>query len=101
MINEMSEHNQIILNKGNRSEFLAELRLTGKKYSDESVRSAIRDLVEAEAMISLSDKGKRESSYMINPMHFWKTKSQGNRTEAIQAFINQLRSKENERNSIQ
>jgi len=100
IINEMNEYNQIILNKGNRSEFISSLKQFGKKYSDESVRSSIKDLIDAEAIISLSVDDRRESSYMINPIHFWKTKIQKNRTVVIQAFVNQLKIKDNERNTF-
>ena len=49
-------------------------------------------------MVSMSDDGKRESSYMINPYFVWKTKSKTDRYESIKAYINIL--KENEGNQI-
>ena len=49
-------------------------------------------------MVSMSDGGKRESAYMVNPYFVWKTKSKTDRYESIKAYINIL--KEHEGNQI-
>jgi hypothetical protein len=83
----MNKYNVAILNNAGRAEFVSSVvSCTGKKYVDQTVRAAIKELVDNQLLISMSDKGKRESQYMVNPMFFWKTSKQGDRMEAIKAF---------------
>ena len=98
VVSNMTEHNQIGLNKSNRAEFMSEARAMGKQYSDGTVRNAILNLRTANAIASMSDSGKRESQYMVNPSFFWKTKSQADRIDAIRGFRYQLKDKTDETN---
>jgi len=100
IVDEMSDYNQIILNKGNRSEFRSRIRSFNREYTDGMVKAAIGDLINSELLISASMDGKREASYLVSPKYFWKTKSQKDRIETIQAFQNQLNTKINERDII-
>lgn len=92
--------NMVTLNKAGRSQFNADhLGATGEKYSDETIKKAVKELISAGAMASMSEDGKRLASYMINPYYVWKTKSRTDRYEAVKAYINIL--KDNEGNQIQ
>ena len=89
--NKMGAYNQIILNKNNRSEFIADsISREGKRYSDSTVKSAISNLILNELIVSMSEKGKRGSTYFVNPYYFWKTGSQKDRAESIKGFIYKL-----------
>jgi len=91
MASNMGEYNQILMNKNRRSDFItACISSGGKRYSDETVKSAMRSLLNNRLIISMSDKGKREASYFVNPYYFWKTGSQKDRTESIKGFIYKL-----------
>jgi len=91
--------NRITLNKAGRGGFNADYFLSsGDKYADGTIKKAVKELLDAGAIASMSDDGKRESSYMINPYFVWKTKSKTDRYESIKAYINIL--KENEGNKI-
>jgi hypothetical protein len=92
--------NMITLNKAGRASFIADhMTATGEKYADETVKKAVKVVMESGIMVSMSDDGKRGASYMVNPYYVWKTKSKTDRYEAIKAYINIL--KENEGNKIQ
>jgi len=93
MLSNMKQYNQISLNKSHRADFIAD---TQGQYKDQSVKVAIRKLVENHLIVSMSEKGKREAVYFVNPAHFWKTGSQKDRTEAVKGFYYKL--KENETN---
>jgi len=98
-ISEMDKWNKISLSKSDRASFNAAcLRSSGERYADGTIKKAVRELLKAGAMVSMSDDGKRESAYMINPYFVWKTKSKSDRYEAVKAYINIL--KENEGNQI-
>ena len=75
-INEADKWNQIILNKGGRSEFnIDHFNATGEKYADGTISGAIKELINAGAMVSTNNGKGRSSIYMINPYFVWKTKS--------------------------
>jgi len=96
-IGEMDKWNKVSLNKSGRASFnAAYLGASGERYADGTIKKAVRELLRVGAMASMSDDGKRESSYMINPYYVWKTKSKSGRYESIKAYINIL--KENEGN---
>ncbi|MHC4647894.1 MAG: hypothetical protein ACYTBJ_20720 [Planctomycetota bacterium] len=98
-INEMDKWNKISLNKSGRGAFnAAHFNASGEKYADGTIKKAVRELLRVGAMVSMSDDGKRESAYMINPYYVWKTKSKIGRYESVKAYINIL--KENEGNQI-
>ena len=98
-IAEMDKWNKVSLSKSGRGSFNAANRIaTGETYADGTIKKAVRELLRAGAMVSMSDDGKRESAYMINPYFVWKTKSKTDRYESIKAYINIL--KENEGNQI-
>lgn len=95
----MDRWNRVVLNKTGRRDFIYEtFRVTNKKYADSTVKGAIKELIRVGIIASTSDDNKRESSYMVNPYYFWKTKSKTDRFESIKAYINIL--KENEENRI-
>jgi len=82
------KHNEIILNKGGRSEFISYcISKGGDRVMDRTVKGAMAELISCGAIVSTSDKGKRESHYMLNPSHFWSTGRQKDRVEAIKAFL--------------
>ena len=93
-INESDKWNKISLNKSGRASFNAACRVSGEQYADGTIKKAVGELLRVGAMVSMSDDGKRESAYMINPYYVWKTKSKTDRYESIKAYINIL--KENE-----
>lgn len=95
---EMDKWNKISLSKSGRGAFNAACRSSGEDYADGTIKNAVKELLENGAMVSMSDDGKRESSYMINPYYVWKTKSKTDRYESIKAYIHIL--KENEGNQI-
>ena len=98
-INEMDKWNKVSLNKSGRGSFNADhYNAGGERYADGTIKKAVRELLRAGAMVSMSDDGKRESAYMINPYYVWKTKSKTDRYESVKAYINIL--KENEGNQI-
>jgi len=98
-INESDKWNKVSLNKSGRASFnAATLQASGERYADVTIKKAVGELLQVGAMVSMSDDGKRESSYMINPYFVWKTKSKTDRYESIKAYINIL--KENEGNQI-
>jgi hypothetical protein len=83
----MSQYNQIILSKANRDDFVASTaQYIKKKYADQTVRVSVNELVRKGLMISMSDEGKRESLYMVNPALFWKSSKKADRIESIRAF---------------
>jgi hypothetical protein len=92
MASKMGDYNQIVMNKNTRGDFIAEHR---GRYKDGTVKKAVSSLVKSELIVSMSDAGKRESLYFINPFHFWKTGSQKDRAEAIKGYLYKL--KENEK----
>jgi len=95
MANNMGKYNQILMNKNRRSDFItACISSGGKRYSDETVKSAMRSLLNNKLVISMNSKGKRESLYFVNPYYFWKTGSQKDRTESIKGFIYKLNENE-------
>lgn len=95
MAHHMGHYNQIVMNKVKRAEFAAEaISNGGRKYSDETIKAALRQLSKAQLIISMSDEGKRDASYFVNPYHFWKTGSQRDRTESIKAYIYKLEQNE-------
>jgi len=97
MANRMGSYNQVSMNKNNRSEFIVDSHThNGKRYSHETVKSALKLLVKHKLIVSMSEKGKREAVYFVNPFHFWKTGSQKDRTESIKGFLYKL--EENETN---
>jgi len=91
IVTNMDRYNQIYLNKSNRSDFLSSCR---GKYKDSTVKSAIRELQNANLIINMSDSNKREAQYMVNPSYFWKTANQKDRIEAIRGYRYKI--KENE-----
>jgi len=94
IVTQMNSYNQVNLNKNMRSEFSSSCRSNGgKAYSDGTIKNAIRDLQNANAIVSMSDPAKRESQYMVNPNFYWKTKSQKDRIEAIKGYKYQLKEK--------
>jgi len=98
-IADMDKWNKVSLNKSGRAAFNAAYRTSsGETYADGTIKKAVRELLAAGAMVSMSDDGKRESAYMINPYYVWKTKSKTDRYESIKAYIHIL--KENEGNQI-
>lgn len=98
-VSRMDRWNHVILNKVSRNNFIDDAhKITNKKYADSTVKGAIKELIRVGIIISLNDGNKRESSYMLNPYFYWKTKSKSDRYEAIAAYINIL--KENEKNRI-
>jgi hypothetical protein len=86
-LNKMSKWNTITLNSSARGEFCADIvRNSHKKYADQTVKEAIKELVRCDIMISMSDPGKREALYMMNPNLFWKSSKKGERMETIKAY---------------
>ena len=84
----MGKHNEVILNKGARSDFNGYCVYKGaERCADRTIKGAISELVNADILVSTSDAGRRESHYMLNPSHFWSTGSQKDRLEAIKAFL--------------
>ena len=97
MAQKMGTYNQVSMNKNNRSDFISDSYThNGKKYSHDTVKSALRVLTKHKLIVSMSEKGKREALYFVNPFHFWKTGSQKDRTESIKGFLYKLN--ENETN---
>ena len=95
MAHRMGSYNQINMNKAKRLEFAADsVTNGGKRYSDETVKAAMRELVKNKLILSMSEPGKREATYFVNPYHFWKTGSQKDRTESIKAYIYKLEQNE-------
>jgi len=98
-INDMDKWNRVSLNKNGRASFnAAHFIASNERYADVTIKKAVGELLRCGAMVSMSDDGKRESTYMINPYFVWKTKSKTDRYESIKAYINIL--KENEGNQI-
>lgn len=98
-VTRMDRWNRVSLNKTGRNGFISEtFQSCGKRYADSTVKGAIIELLAAGVVVSMSDDNKRESSYMINPYFYWKTKSKTDRFESIKAYINIL--KENEKDRI-
>jgi hypothetical protein len=94
----MGKHNEIILNKGARSEFNGYCVAKGsRRVADRTIKGAIRELVGTDLLCSTSDPTKRESAYMLNPSHFWSTGSQKDRVESIKAYIH-FKEQQNEEN---
>jgi len=88
--------NMVTLNKGGRASFIAEHMIaTGERYADGTAKKAVRELIDVGVIVSMSDKRKREASYMINPYYVWKTKSKTDRYEAVKAYINILKDEGN------
>jgi len=95
----MDNYNQVSVNKNRRQEFIADcISGGGKRYSDSTVKSALRSLVSSGLVVSMNEKGRRDAMYFVNPFHFWKTGSQKDRTESIKGFIYKI--EENEANGI-
>jgi len=95
----MDKWNRVALNKSSRTSFIMDTYHAGnRQYADSTVKGAIKELVRVGAIVSTSDVNKRDSSYMVNPYYFWKTKSKTDRLESVKAYINIL--KENEENRI-
>ena len=87
--------NMITLNKSGRALFIADhLMASGERYADDTVKKAVKALIEEGVMVSMSDDGKRGAEYMINPYYVWKTKSKTDRYEAIKAYINIMKDNE-------
>jgi len=84
MASNMGSYNQIVLNKNARSEFIA---VSHGSYKDQTVKSAIQILIRHELIVSMNEKGQRDSNYFVNPFHFWRTGSQKDRAESIKGFI--------------
>jgi hypothetical protein len=83
----MNKYNQIILSKANRDDFVATtVGHIKNRYADQTVRVSVNELVKKGLIISMSDEGKRESLYMVNPALFWKSSKKADRIEAIRAF---------------
>jgi len=98
-VTRMDRWNRVALNKSGRKSFIAETyQACDKRYADSTVKGAIVELISVGVIVSMSDDKKRESSYMINPYFYWKTKSKSDRFESIKAYINIL--KEHEENRI-
>ena len=96
-IHNMTDYNQIVLNKGNRAEFIASCIVSGgKRYKDSTVKSAIRELQKVDAMVSMNENNKRESIYMMNPSYFWRFGDQKDRVTAIKGYRYQLKEIKNE-----
>jgi hypothetical protein len=94
----MGHGNEIILNKGARSEFNGYCIANGsRRVADGTIKGAVRELVEADLICSTSEPNKRESHYMLNPQHFWSTGSQKDRVESIKAYL-YFKEKRNEEN---
>lgn len=91
MSNHMGNYNQIVLNKNIRGEFIADSK---GHYKDSTVKSAITTLLKNHLVVSMSEIGKRESAYLVNPFYFWKTGSQKDRTEAVKGFLYKLEENE-------
>ena len=86
-LNHMNYYNVVSLNGTARGEFVADsVSGTHKRYADQTVKKAIKELVHNDLMISMSDRGKREASYMMNPNCFWKSPKQADRMETIKAY---------------
>jgi len=97
LIAHMNKYNMIILNNAGRGEFSSDMvSKSGKRYADQTVRTAINELARNNLILSMNDHRKRESQYMINPMFFWKSPKQVDRMEAIKAFI--YKKQQNEEN---
>lgn len=95
----MDKWNRVALNKSARTSFIMDTYHAGnRQYADSTVKGAVKELVRVGAIVSTSDENKRDSSYMVNPYYFWKTKSKTDRFESVKAYINIL--KENEENRI-
>lgn len=95
----MDQFNHILLNKNARSEFISEVSSKGgKKYSDSTIKGAIRELVKSNFLVLYNENNKRESSYMVNPNFFWKSRDQKHRMEAIRAY--KFKEIKNEGNTI-
>jgi hypothetical protein len=95
MAHNMGSYNQVIMNKANRLEFsTSSMTNGGKRYSDDTIKSALRLLIKYQLVVSMSESGKREAMYFVNPYHFWKTGSQKERTESIKAYIYKLEQNE-------
>lgn len=90
VVHNMGTYNQIVLNKNARSEFIADSK---GRYKDSTVKNAISILVKNKLMVSMSEEGKRESTYFVNPFHFWKNGSQKERAESIKAFLYKIEEK--------
>ena len=98
-VSRMDRWNRVTLNKAGRQSFIAETyNVADKRYADSTIKSAIKELLRVGVIVSMSDDNKRESSYMVNPYFYWKTKSKSDRFESIKAYINIL--KDNEENRI-
>ena len=88
----MDKWNRVALNKSGRTSFIMETYHAGnRQYADSTVKGAIKELIRVGAIVSTSDVNKRESSYMVNPYYFWKTKSKSDRFESVKAYINILK----------
>ena len=99
MLSKMSDFNQITLDQASRIDFKADCIIYGKvHYSDSTIKKAIMQLVDAEAIVSMNEKNRRESRYMVNPAYFWKTGEQKDRIIAIKGFQYQLKVKKDEAN---
>lgn len=95
MSERMGMYNQVSMNKANRKEFIvAVVSNGGKRYSDGTVRNAVRTLVSSNLIASANDRSKREGEYIVSPIHFWKTGSQKDRAESIKAYIYKLKEDE-------
>ena len=94
----MGKHNEIILNKGNRNEFIAYcVQRGGNRVVDGTVKGAMGELVNVGVIVSTSEPGRRESHYMLNPSYFWSTGKQKDRIESIKAFLH-FKEQQNEKN---
>ena len=83
----MNTYNVVILNSASRGDFIADvISNSGRRYAHSTIKQAINELIKHDLMISMSDPGKREASYMMNPNHFWRSPKRGDRFETVKAY---------------
>ena len=87
----MDRYNQISMNKRGRGSFISDMISNkGKRYSDHTVKFALRALAEKKLIISMGGRGQRDAYYFVTPFHFWRTNSQRDRVESIKAYTYKL-----------
>jgi len=91
----MGEYNQIFMGQSGRNDFVSNcISNGGGRYSDSTIKSALKTLVKTRLVIPMSDPGQRSATYFVNPYYFWKTGSQKDRTESIKGFIYKIKEHE-------
>lgn len=99
ILSRMDEDNIVRIRYAEKLDFIGMCHVrSGHRYSVSTVNRSINELRKRLLIVSTNRIGERKGEYFVNPMCFWKSNSQGDRTQRIKEFLEFLKFKQDEEN---